>query len=136
MDSYKIIKFRGTEVPKQYHDLIFSKFLRSLRFGNKYFKLIDSDAYYKVYNAYFKTLIVRPQAVVSLAVLTDEPDVVLGWALQEPKKLHYVYVNKDFRRMKIASSLVEPFDVFTHLTMLGASFWKLKHKKAKFNPFA
>jgi hypothetical protein len=136
MDSYTILKFKGTELPEQYHDLVFSKFLRSLRFGNKYFKLIDSDAYYKVYNAYFKTLIVRPEATISLAVLSDDHDVVLGWALQEPKKLHYVYVNKDGRRMKIATALVEPFDVFTHLTMLGVAFWKNKHKKAKFNPFA
>ena len=137
MSSYKVIKFKGAELPEQYKAMVYSKFLRSLRYGNDYFKLIDKDAYFEVYHNYFNSLLSRPEAIIKLAVLSDDTDVVLGWALVEPNILHYVYVNKDYRKTGIGTYLVsDPFSVITHLTTIGVSIWASKYSSnpAKPNP--
>lgn len=123
MASYKIAVYSGSALPEQYRALIFSKWLRSLRYGNDYFKLIDQDTYFAVYHAYLEQLLTRPDSTVRLAVLTDDPDVVLGWAVSEGNRLHYVYVNRENRRVGIARKLSGRFDVITHLTKMGMSIW-------------
>lgn len=135
--SYVILKFSARELPEAYRNLLFSKFLRNLRFGNDYFRLVDSDAYYKVYNAYFATLLDRRDAFVRLAVLNDDRDVVLGWSLCEPEKLHFIYVSKEQRRQGIGRALLpEKISTFTHITKTGLTLWQKKLPNAIFNPFA
>lgn len=135
--SYKIIKFKASELPEQYRNMVFSKMLRSLRFGNEYFKLIEPGIYYDIYNTYIKSLLSRPSAVVNLAVLSDDLDVVLGWSLIEPKKLHYVHVQKDMRNQGIGQELCkEPFDTITHITLKGVNLWNKYYREVKFNPFS
>lgn len=134
--SYKVLKFKGPDTPEQFRNMLFSEFLRSLRFGNEYFKLIDPEPYFQVYHAYFSALLARPESVVKIAVLSDDDDVALGWSLSEPDKLHYVYVKKDYRKIGIARSLVtEQFSRFSHLTRIGISLWTSKFPLSKFNPF-
>lgn len=135
-DSYKILKYAAPKLPDQYRNMVFAEFLRSLRFGNEYFKLVDSESYFQVYHAYFSTLLNRPEALIKLAALSDDPDVILGWALIELDKVHYVYVKKDFRRKGIARALItEPFTRFTHVTKTALLLWPTKFSNAKFNPF-
>lgn len=120
-----------------YKALVFSRFLRSLRFGNDYFKMIDSDPYYEIYHKYLSVLLNRPQTRVKLAVLSDDHENVLGFAITEPKKLHYCHVYKDYRRSGIAKTLCqESFEIITHITNVGASIWNNKFPKVRFNPFA
>lgn len=116
--------------------MIYAKFLRSLRNGNSYFKLVWPAAYYEVYHAYLATLLARPQAIISLAVLSDDSDVVIAWALSEPNKLHYVWVDKDMRKKGVATALVQPFETITHLTNTALTIWNNKFPNARFNPFA
>jgi len=135
--SYKILKFKGSELPEQYRAMIYSKFLRSLRYGNEMFKLIDQEPYFKNYHSYIAALLRRPESIVKIAVLSDDSDVALGWALLEPNKLHYIYVNKDNRHIGIGKTLAsEPFEVFSHITTIGLSIWPKMFPKAKFDPFA
>lgn len=136
-DSYKILKFKALDLPEQYSAMIYSRFLRSLRNGNQYFKLIDRKTYFTIYRSYIATLLTRPRAAVRLAVLSDDFDVVLGFSITEPEKLHYVHVNTDYRKAGIGSSLTpDPFNTFTHLTNISASIWSSKFPEAIFNPFA
>lgn len=136
MDSYKVIKFNGSQIPKRYEALLYSKLMRSLRYGNEYFRLIVQRAYYDSYNTYIKSLLERPGVVVRLAVLSDDDDVVLGWSLMEGSTLHYVYVNREYRKTGIGTTLVAGgFDTFTHITNIGMSVWSKKYPKAEFNPF-
>lgn len=136
-DAYKIISFPGAILPETYKALVFSRFLRSLRFGNDYFKLIDSDSYYSVYHNYIHMLLNRPKTQIKFAVLSDDHENVLGFAIIEPGKLHYCHVHKDYRRSGIGSFLCsEPFQVITHITHIGASIWNNKFPKVRFNPFS
>lgn len=136
MDSYKIIEFPGSQVPSQYRNMLFAKFLRSLRDGNKYFKRIDAEMFFKNYNIYFDHLLMRPESVVKIAVLTDDTDVVVGWCLAEANKLHYVWVPLDGRRQGIATALVsEGFEWHSHETDLSIIIKDRKFPNVKFNPF-
>lgn len=134
--SYKVIAFKGIDLKNQFRNMIYSKWLRSLRHGNDYFKLIQSDIYYEVYQKYIDLILNRPSTIIRIAVLTDANDVALGFSVSEGSKLHYIHVHKDLRRQGIARSLV-PFDieVITHLTKMSMPIWSAKAPKAIFNPF-
>lgn len=134
--SYKIISFKASNFPETYRNMIYSKWLRSLRYGNEYFSLIDPKIYFEVYESYINSLLKRPLSIVKFAVLTDDPDVVLGWSLIEDNKLHYVYVQKDMRGQGIAQELCkEPFDTITHITLKALNIWNKHYKHVIFNPF-
>lgn len=134
--SYTILSCFGKDIPANYNNLIYSKWLRSLRFGNDYFKLIDSDSYFKVYDKYIESILHRPDTIVRFAVVTNEKDTVLGFSVTEKDTLHYVYVHKYNRKQGIGTSLVPKIvNNITHLTKTGMSIWTSKLPHAKFNPF-
>jgi GNAT superfamily N-acetyltransferase len=116
--------------------MVLSKWMRSLRYGNDYFKLIDSDAFYNVYQRYLKNILNRPAATIRLAVLSDDHDVVLGFCVTEGGSLHYVYVQQEQRNKKIGAALIpKGIQVITHLTKAGMSIWHKKLSHLTFNPF-
>jgi GNAT superfamily N-acetyltransferase len=137
--SYSILEYPARELPKQYMPFIFSKWLRSLRHGNRLFKQIDSDEYYKNYSIYLDKLLQKPNSLIRLAVLTDNHDVTLGFAISREDVLDYLFVQREFRTIGIGTRLMpEGITTFTHLTLIAIDAWntnpKLKH--LKFNPFA
>lgn len=134
--TYSIVPFLGSGLKEEHRNLVLVKWMRTLRFGNDLFRLIDSNAYFASYQEYIKTLLKRPECIVRMAVLTDAPDVCLGFSVSEPDVLHYVWSNKDNRGIGIARSLVPfSFSVFTHLTNAGMLIWNKKYPNARFNPF-
>jgi GNAT superfamily N-acetyltransferase len=117
--------------------MIYAKWLRSLRFGNDYFKLIDSDDYYLTYHRYITNLLAQPAATVRLAVLSDDRDVVLGFSVTRGNILDYVHVHKDHRRCKIGTHLIPcGIDTITHVTKSALPIWNNKYSNWKFNPFS
>jgi hypothetical protein len=137
MSSYSIISFPAQALPESYYNMILSKWLRSLRYSNDYFKLINPEAYFSNYGNYIRLILFRPAAFVRLAVLSDDHDVALGWAVVEGNTLHYVHVHKDHRKQGIAGSLVpKETKTITHLTKAGLSIWGSKMAGVAFNPFA
>jgi GNAT superfamily N-acetyltransferase len=134
--AYKIAMYSGNTLPARYHSLIYSKWLRSLKYGNDYYKLIDNEAYYKAYHTYIERLLAMPLMQVRLATLSDDDDIVLGFSCSRGITLDYVHVHKDYRRHGIGSTLLpQNVEVITHLTHNGMSFWTAKCPNAKFNPF-
>ena len=137
--TYTVIEFEGPRLPDAYKNMIYSKWLRSLRYGNDYFRIIRSDAYYEAYQRLVKTLTASPDAIIRLAVLSDDHDVVLGWScIRRAHILDYVHVQRDQRNQGIANSLVPIKDIttITHLTNTAASIWGSKYSKdISFNPF-
>lgn len=134
MNEYLIVKMQKEKLDP-FRALIFSKWLRSLRYGNDHFRAVDSDAYYKTYHDHIEYLIDGP-ATVRLAVLADDYDVVLGFSVTRPGILDYVFVQKEQRHQGIAQSLV-PDDIvaYTHRTKLAVPIIEKHLKHLKFNPF-
>lgn len=116
--------------------MILAKWMRSLRYKNDFFRMMHSDEYFKAYRIYICALLKRHNAVVRLAVLSDDNDVALGWSLIEGNVLHYVFVQREARNKGIAKSLVPtPIKWITHLTKEGMVIWNKKLPDAQFNPF-
>lgn len=137
MSSYKVLAYRGADLPDEYRGILFAGWLRSFRHGNDYFRLVVPDKYYKTYHRYISTILENPETTVRLAVLSDDKDVVLGFSVSRGGILDYVYVNKDQRRQGIAKSLLPPeVDTITHLTKTALTIWGSKYGDWKFNPFA
>lgn len=134
--SYQVIQFKGSELAPEYDSFVRAKFKLSLRHGNEYLKLTDSDAYFAAQERYVNILLARPRAVLRLATLTDDKDVLLGFSLIEEASLHYVFVQYEYRNMKIGTALVPHFDRFTNLTRTGMRIWQSKYKTAQFNPWS
>lgn len=135
--SYTIRQFTGSDPElEQYKAVVLATWLRSLRHGNPFFRDADAKTYWTIYSKVIMALMRRPECVVRVAVLSDEPDVVIGWSAVERNVLHFVYVKHQGRKRGIARSLIpEQIAVITHLTKTGRSLWQKKLSKAIFNPF-
>jgi GNAT superfamily N-acetyltransferase len=112
---------------------IFTTWLKSLRYTNSWFKLIDQQSYFKTYHQVIERILERPTITVNVACLADDDDVILGYSVLEPQILHWVFVKEPWRRIGIASDLI-PKDIHTvtHLTKMGI---QLKPDNVIFNPF-
>lgn len=134
--SYSVLAFPAKDTPENYRNFVLSKWMRTLRHGNDYFKLTDSDSFYSAYDKYLKHLLLRPDCVLRIAALSDDRDVALGFSVVEKDTLHYVYVQKEQRNRGIARSLVpKGITTISHLTKAGMSVWHNKLSHAVFDPF-
>jgi GNAT superfamily N-acetyltransferase len=126
--SYIITTYAGPLLPLAYRNMIFSKWLKSLRHGNEQLKLIDAKSYYAYHHLLIDDLLARPTTQVRIASAEDDKDVALGFSVARPGAIvDYVYVNRDLRRNGIGKALV-PYDVatYTHLTKTALLILKKK----------
>ena len=133
MSDYSIID--GTEVAK---NLIYATWLRSYEASSLAAKHVPRDVFFSEHHKVLDGIF-RRGATVKLAVLPDEPDVVLGWSVTEGAALvHYVYVKPAFRKHGIATQLLRhihaPF-IFTHWTHVLRELHP-KVKDCVYNPYA
>lgn len=143
------IAYPGSQLPDRYIGLVFAKWMKSYRHGNDFIKLIDPASYWPIYREHIARLLSKPETVVRLAVLVEDPDVVLGFSVCRSTVLDYVWVlrirlrtptgiqSTSYRGMGIGKSLVpKEIDTITHLTKSGLTIWGSKYGHFKFNPFA
>jgi GNAT superfamily N-acetyltransferase len=137
--SYSIVCYPASKAPEAYLAFVYSKWLRSLRYGNPLFKKVLSDEYYKNYETFIKNIMSKPDAFIRFAVLSDDHDILLGFSVNREDVLDYVFVHFDYRKTGIGRSLIpEGITTFTHLTTLALAIWPSNehYKDWKFNPFA
>lgn len=131
--EYRIVLYAGGILPSELRNLVLSRWLKSLRYGNDYFKLVNAQDYYVSYGRYLEASLKRSH--IRFAVLADNVDVVLGFSVTRGNILDYVHVHRDQRRQGIGRALVPvDIDTCTHLTKTGLLLWGNK-TKWKFNPF-
>ena len=136
MSSYSVLLYAGRDLPDRYSNLILSKWLRSLRYGNEYLKKIDKEAYFKHFTEVINGAMQHPLGAVRLAVLTEDHDVVLGFSVHRGAILDYVYVNREYRKQGIGRALVPPgVAVITSMTKIGQSILGKIPNPIKFNPY-
>lgn len=129
---YDILAFHNSHLFDPYRNMVISKWLRSLRFGNEYFRLITPEGYWRPYKRYLEELINK--SIIRVAVLSDDSDVALGFSVTENTTLHYVFVHADFINSGIASSLIpKECDQISHITKNWMRVMDRKYK-FKFNP--
>lgn len=132
----EIHSYQGKSVPKEYINLVRSRWIRSYKKDNGYMKLVHPPSYYFAYNNYINLVLERKDTIVLLAVLEEDNDVVLGFSVTERNILHYVHVPKAYRRQKIGTMLIpRGIEWTTHLTKIGMRIWSVKGANIRFSPF-
>lgn len=113
---------------------IYATWLRGLYHGNSWFREIDPGAYFKTYHSVLEFILFKRKDVkCSVAVLKEDPNIILGYCVTEPTILHWIFVKKPWRKMGIAKALLpEDIKTVTHLTKVGKA---IKPKEWGFNPF-
>lgn len=112
---------------------VMATWLRGLYYGNPWFKEIDKNIFMERYHEILTKLLLRETTELAIAVLKDDPDVILGYSVMDARTLHWVFVKEAWRKMGIAKSIIpKDIDATTHMTIIGK---KLKPRHVKFNPF-
>jgi hypothetical protein len=134
-DTYLVYKC-SREKLDPYLPYIYSKWLRSLRYGSEIYKMIDSGAFFNCEHAKIEKILDCEDTEIRLAVLSDDLDVCLGFSAVRNDHLDYVYVNKDQRKIGIGASLIpDRIKSFGTLTNLGQIVWEKRYTDLKFNPY-
>ncbi len=131
-EALDIMAFRtGWEDDRSF---ILATWLRGLYYGNPLFKEIEKDVFMENYHRIISDVLDRATTTVRVAVLKDDLNVILGYAVfSSETTLHWVFVKEAWRKIGIASKLIpQSTDTVTHLTILGR---KIKPTAMKFNPF-
>ena len=140
MSSYRVWTLSHDKIDP-YFNMLISKWLRSLRYGNRYFKLIDPSCYWANYNDYLRGIILGPNTRIRLATLSEDDDVVLGFSVCQERCLDYVWVHNLQRKQGIGKALIPTkVDTYSHITNLADEIFQYYKKKKtpipwKFNPF-
>ena len=135
--SYEVIQFYSSKLPRNYIALLYSRWLRSFRFGNPLYRKVSSHQYYKHYHAYIEKLLSKPDSITRLAVLSDDKDVALGFSVSREDVLDYIHVHTNNRHIGIGTALIpDGITTFTHITAIGLEIWNKHYKDWEFNPFA
>ncbi len=133
-EGYVVREYLGSQVPKDRLNLIRAPFLNSLRSGNDWYKLIDSEHYFLIYPKAIEALLLRPKTKVRFAELRD--DTTLGWCMYEDSIVHYIWVKSELRRQGIGQSLLpKQFDYISHLTNKSLRLWTQYYPQVRFTPF-
>lgn len=111
---------------------VVSTMIKSLRSGCHLYRKIDKDAYQENYNKIVDKLL--DTAKLTVVCLTEDADVIIGYAIRRDSVLDYVYVKHLWRGKGIARSLCSEIKTCSHLTSLVEPVI-IKHG-IKFNPFA
>jgi hypothetical protein len=114
-------------------NFMLSTMLRGLFFGSKFWGEVDQDSFFKYYEPFLKTLMLKSD--IRVACLDDDQDVILGWSMYSGSVMHFVFVKKSYRKKGIAKMLCPSgIDTVSHITDSGNSI--RKRLDFKFNPFA
>ena len=107
---------------------IYSTWLRGLYYGNDWFRKIDKKSFFDKYRLVVGQLLLKSN--VRVAVLEEDPDVIVGYVVYSGHTLHWVYVKKNWRRLGVGRALIpDGIEVVTHLTKRAA-----KVNPYKFDP--
>lgn len=131
MNKSDIAIREGVEDDKNF---VLSTMLRGLYYGDSHFSHMDKSSFMHDYHDVVESLLKEGQLLV--ACFTDEPSVILGYALlsKDLYNIHFIFVKKAWRNIGIMKSLVPKNTLFcTHLTKVGLS---LLHKNPQifYNP--
>ncbi len=121
----------------EFNDLpfIFSTWLKGLRWGNEYHKLVDQDAYFKGQHRVIEKILQDPKTEIKVACLIDAPEVIVAYAVYTGDTLHWVKSKSDWKNIGLAKDLVpKSITTVSNVTKVALSILK-KHPNVLFNPY-
>jgi hypothetical protein len=134
------------------YPFIFSTWLRCYKHTSYFAKRIRNDVFFAYHHKIIEGILDRPKSIKQMAVLKNDPDVVIGYLIYEKlikDTIHFIYLKKDWRGMGIREKLIEhekiDFNncIFTHWTSVKKKNGELcgwdkivwEHPNAIYNPY-
>lgn len=124
------------------HAFILATWLRAFRHGSPFARRLTNDVFFTNHHPLVEALVAR--STVLVATLEDDPNVILGYLVTEKQGpvhvLHFAYVKKEFRRMRVFSQLLEEaplgetFEV-SHPTFDWLEFMAPRFPASRSNPY-
>lgn len=112
---------------------VLNSWLKSQYYSSDYFGAMTNIGYY-----FFMTPLILnklKEGLLNVAVLSDAPETIIGFACSDGNTLHYVYVKRDYRGHKIASLLLSGLDVKVYTASTKAGSAIARKRGWEFNPF-
>lgn len=117
------------------HAFIYNSWTNAQFYGFKPNRNIpDKAAFMRGLSIYIKKLLESPEVLVTVACVTDDPEIILGYSVMERTCLYWVFVKEPFRLQGIAKRLVFPCSDGMTVTSTTTTSQKIKHDFT-FNPF-
>jgi hypothetical protein len=119
-------------------EFVLACWLRGVFYGDTFFSHMKKSIFMEHYHKVLERFIDNPGVDIQMAVLQDDPQVILGYSVARKSAkgeqvLDWVFVKSAWRKIGIAKMLVPPDVVLvTHLTRLGRA---LKPEGVEWNPF-
>lgn len=122
------------------HNFIYASWLKGLLYGgDELYRKVPQAVYFLNHHRVIEGILVSKATKVKVAVLKEDPDVILGYAVYREAGgqivLDFVFVKKSWRNIGIAKSIC-PSQIYavSSLTRVGSSILK-KHPQVIFNPY-
>jgi hypothetical protein len=116
-------------------NLILASWLKGQYYSNPYWQHMKPADYYKLYTQKITDILYRPDTRIDIAVMAEDPSIIMGYLVYEGNIVHWAFVKKDFRSTGILKLLVnnKKFDVYTASTKSGTAI--AQKYGLSFNPF-
>lgn len=140
MQKSELILIR--EAVKKDENYIYSTWIEGLLHGSDAYRDIDPTCQtnFKAHRqVIIKKILSRPSLKISVAVLREDPDTILGYCVFEDHEerapvIHWIFVRTSWRGIGIARDLApKNFRIISHLTKAARAI-KMK-KRLIYNPF-
>lgn len=114
---------------------IYATMLRGLYYGNPFYGAINKKAFFDNYPKVVDNLLLKPDIKVTIACLSIDNTIILGYSITEGGVLHYIAVKEAWRMQGIARKLLAGSEIrlVTHTTKTGEQI--RKRKGWDLNPF-
>lgn len=101
---------------------LFDSWLRSFYNNSPFTKFVSWGEYSSRHYELIKQLVAK--STISMAAMANEPDVIIGYLVYEPRVLHYAYTKEGFRSFGICNKLIKHANLpkrarVTHITDYG-----------------
>ncbi len=112
---------------------IISTWLSGQYHGSPYWSQMPKEVFYSEYTEIINSILHNPDTRVNVAILSDDPNVLLGFTVYSRTTMHWIYTKKDYRSSGIMR-LLWPNNITTasSTTLPGAAI--ARKKKLIFNP--
>lgn len=116
-------------------DFILDSWCKGQYYGSPFWTQMPKQVFHSIYAKHVLQLLALSATGVDVAVLSDDPNTIIGFIVYEGPILHWAYTKNDYRKQGIIKMLLKgkTITTVTASTLPGASI--TKKKKLVFNPF-
>lgn len=135
MENEAVVQVIIRKAVQSDQDFILDSWCKGQYYGSPFWTQIPKQIFHSAYAKHILQLLSNPNTEVDVAVLSMDPNTIIGFVVCSGPILHWAYTKNDYRKQGIIRMLLKGkvITTVTASTLPGASI--TKKKKFVFNPF-